>query len=149
MATGEEDFQQAHVCDVTSNRENVAPGGLKRLRTWCKHTLSMTARQKNAFLSGSPKQDVARGLLTMTPSQEAANYHIKPWNGWAPAQQGRLDTCWSRLPGTHSLPVSQGLRPELTPWSMSSMTHKLLWHPCQHMVNRDPDAGCPSNTDGR
>lgn len=57
---------------VTSNRENVAPGGLKRFRTWCKHSLPMTARQKNAFLTASPKQDVARGLLTMTPCQGAA-----------------------------------------------------------------------------
>lgn len=71
VTTGEEEFQQAHVCDVKQG--DVAPGGLKRFRTWCKHTLPMTARQKNAFLSGSPKQDVARGLLTVTPSQEAAS----------------------------------------------------------------------------
>lgn len=115
VTTAEEDIQQAHVCDVKPGK--CGPWWPQRIQNLVQtQSLSMTARQENAFLTGSPKQDVARGLLTLTPSRgRTANHHIKPGNGWAPAQEGRPDTCWRCLPGTHSLPVSQGFCPDLVP----------------------------------
>lgn len=135
-----------HMC-VTSNRENVAPGGLKKIQNLVQTHSIYDSKAEECISVGLTKTGCGQRApdYDTKPGGCTANYHIKPGNGWAPAQEGRLDTCWRCLPGTHSLPVSQGLCPDLTPWRMSSMTPKSF---CGTYVSTWPTSTPPHPTSG-
>lgn len=115
VTTGEEDFQQAHVCDVKQGE--CGPWWPRKIQNLVQTHSVYDSKAEECISVGLTKTGCGQRApdYDTKPGGCTANYHIKPGNGWAPAQEGRLDTCWRCLPGTHSLPVSQGLCPELTP----------------------------------
>ena len=122
VTTGEEDFQQTHVCDVKHGE--CGPWWPRKIQNLVQTHSAYDSKAEECISVGLTKTGCGQRApdCDTKPGGCTANYHIKPGNGWAPAQEGRLDTCWRCLPGTHSLPVSQGLCPEPTPRSMSSVT---------------------------
>lgn len=134
---------------VTSNQENVAPGGLKRSRTWCERTLSMTARQKNAFPTAPPKQDVVRRApdCDTKPGGGAANDHIRPGTLGTSSrgQDGHLLEISAR---TESLPVNQRLCPDLTPAKHVTNDPMSHWGIHPTIADKRPRPGAALSTTG-
>lgn len=103
----------------------------------------MTVRQKNAFLTAPPKQDVVRRAPDVTLiGQTAANYHIKPGKGQAPAQEGTVDTCWRSLPGQNPFLSTKGSALIFLLHNRSPWTPELpLTHPA--IASKGPGLGAP------
>lgn len=144
VTTTAEDIQQAHACDVKPGE--CGPRWPQKIQNLVQTHSVYDSKAEECIPDCLTKTGCGQRApdYDTTPGGCTANCHIKPGNDWAPAQEGRLDTCWRPLPGTLSLPVSQGLCPDLTPVDhVMNDPYKLLWHPPHHTANKDP--GCPEH----